>query len=180
MRKTTLGKLSPRCVARLRELGFDFDKPLLSAYPLQNWETATEVVVADLFPDRPIADARTAFGRLFMEGFAQTAIGIAVVMVGRAIGVRRTLARMTRNMRNGNNYTSTELVELGKGHVELKTSMLPEFLPLWRGKPNYLAEQFVGVLQVALELLHAKDGTVTMKGYDLEHRVATYVVKWKE
>ena len=134
----------------------------------------------ELFPLLPLPEARVEVGRLFMKGFAETAIGQAAVMLGRAIGVRRTLARMTRNMRNGNNYTETEVVEHGPGHVELVTRMRPEFLAQWANKPSPLGEQFVGVLRAAMELLGAREASVTLTGYDARLRQTRYAVRWRE
>ena len=180
IRRMTDGKLSPACRQELRVLGFDFDKPLLSAYPLGPWERATELILGELFPLLPLPEARIELGRLFMKGFAETAIGSAAVMFGKAIGVRRTLSRMTRNMRNGNNYTETELVEHGPGHIELITRMLPSFLGEWANKPSPLGEQFVGVLRAAMELLGAKEAVVTLKAYDPRIRQTSYDVRWRE
>ncbi|MFT3712892.1 MAG: DUF2378 family protein [Archangium sp.] len=180
LKRATEGKLSPAAVAHLRSIGFDFSKPLLSAYPLGEWERATEVAVAELFPTLPTNEARAALGREFMGGFAQTTIGKAMVILARAIGVRRTLSRMRRNMRNGNNYTETELQERGKGHVVLITRMRPEFLPVWSGKASPLIEQFVGVLQGALKMLDAKEASVTLALYDRNKREASYEIRWRE
>ncbi len=176
----TEGQLSPACRNELRTIGIDFDKPLLSAYPLGQWERATELILGELFPLLPLPAARIELGRLFMKGFAQTAIGQAAVMLGKALGVRRTLARMTRNMRNGNNDTETEVLEHGPGHVELVTRMRPEFLGQWANKPSPLGEQFVGVLQAAMELLGARESNVTLKGYDPRIRQTHYDVRWRE
>ena len=176
----TEGRLSARCRTELRALGLDFDKPLLSAYPLGPWETATELIIGELFPLLPLPEARVELGRLFMKGFAETAIGKAALMFGKAVGVRRTLARMTRNMRNGNNYTETDVVEHGKGHVELITRMRPEFLERWANKPSALGEQFTGVLQGAMELLGAPDSKVVLKAYDARLRQTSYDVRWRE
>ena len=180
LRRTTTGKLGPLCLGKLKALGFDFGQPLLPAYPLGPWEVATELIVAELYPHLPISEARIQLGRLFMEGFAQTGIGQAAVVLGRAIGIRRTLARMTRNLRNGNNYTEAELRERGPGHVELLTRMRPEFLGPWAGKPNPLGEQFVGVLQAAMERLSARAPRVSLQGYDALIRETTYLIRWSE
>jgi uncharacterized protein (TIGR02265 family) len=180
LRRTTAGRLSPAARSRLANLGFDFDRPLLTAYALGPWEQVTEAIVVDLFPGLPLPEARVRLGRLFMEGYGQTTIGQAAVLLGKAIGVRRTLARMTRNMRNGNNYTETDLVERGPGHVELVTRMLPQYLPAWAGKPNPLGEQFVGVLQAAMEQLGAREARVTLHAYDSLIRQTTYLIRWRE
>jgi uncharacterized protein (TIGR02265 family) len=180
LKRATEGKLSPAADAHLRALGFDFSKPLRSAYPLDEWEKATELSVAELFPTLPLVEARAALGREFMNGFAQTTIGKAMVLFARAIGVRRTLGRMTRNMRNGNNYTETELREQGPGHVVLITRMRPEFLAAWSGKSSPLIEQFVGVLQGAMKMLDAKDASVTLTRYDTVKREASYELRWRE
>ena len=62
-----------------------------------------ELAVKDLFGSLPILEARAQLGRLFLKGYTQTAIGQAGFFLARAVGLRRTLSRMTRNSRNGNN-----------------------------------------------------------------------------
>lgn len=180
LKRLSAGRLSPETLAKLRGLGFDFDRPLLTAYPLGNWEDATELVIAELYSGLALPEARAEMGADFMKAFAQTTIGKAMVVLARAIGVRRTLSRMTRNMRNGNNYTETELVDVGPGHVRLKTRMRAEYLDAWRGKRSPLIEQFTGVLREAMRLLDAKDASVTLVEHDVALREAAFDVRWKE
>lgn len=180
LQRLSSGKLSAEASTRLRGLGIDFDRPLEAAYPLKEWEEATEIVIAELYPSLEKAEARAAMGVAFMKAFAETAIGKAMVVLARAIGVRRTLARMTRNMRNGNNYTETELVDAGEGHVVLKTRMRPEFLPEWKNRRSPLIEQFVGVLREAMRLVGAQNVSVELASYDASIREASFEIRWRE
>jgi uncharacterized protein (TIGR02265 family) len=121
------GRLDATVREELRRLGLDLDRPLLPAYPVRTWEAALVLAGRTLFPQVTPAEARFELGRLMIAHYDDTVLGKAVVAMGRLIGPRRTLERMTRNIRTSNNYVQSTLEELPGGELRMTSSVLPEF-----------------------------------------------------
>jgi len=115
----------------LRELGIDLDRPLEPAYPAVAFAKAVEFVARARSPGLSEAEAYRELGERFFEGYTQTLIGRATGQVLKVIGVRRSLARMERSFRNGNNYMRSHSEDLGSGRVRLYFDHIleqPEYL----------------------------------------------------
>jgi uncharacterized protein (TIGR02265 family) len=163
-----LGKpLSPRCVARLVELGVDPREKLLPAYPLHVYSQVLDFITGQLWPERPLEEGHFELGRAFMKAYRQTLMGKAVFSVTRVVGPHRALERMSRNFRSANNYTETRLRKVG-----------PTTYELWF---NYAARTgfFRGLLTESLETVGAKQIQVTVISHT-DGGEATFQLKWKE
>jgi uncharacterized protein (TIGR02265 family) len=103
----------------LKALGLDLRKPLEPAYPLDTWFAVMRYGGKLLAPDAPESEQLEQLGRRFIDGYEQTLVGRALLATMRVLGPRRTLERMSRNFRSGNNYTETRLEAKGATDYEL-------------------------------------------------------------
>jgi uncharacterized protein (TIGR02265 family) len=110
---------TPAEKAGLREVGLDLDRPLDPAYPAEAFGQMLIQLAKARSPDLPLEEACRELGERFFERHTQTLIGKAMGQVLRLIGVRRSLARMERNFRSGNNYYRSRMVDQGPGKVRL-------------------------------------------------------------
>ncbi|MBJ6763023.1 DUF2378 family protein [Myxococcaceae bacterium JPH2] len=164
-RKTLARDLSPDLRRRLREFGMDVEAPLLAAYPHPVWVKCLDEVSQALYPGVPTDVARRQLARRWIEGYAQTLVGAAVLTLARVVGPMRSLERMTHNFRSGNNFTETRLTVLGASSADL-----------WFNEPE-ATEGFVeGVLEEGLVRIGVKGLTLarTRHGPD----ACTYHLQW--
>lgn len=170
-------KLTPELRAELRELAFDVDQ-IGPVYTLTAWESVVQRVATRLFPAVSQQEAWRQLGRQFMDGYVQTTMGKATLAMGRLIGVKRTLQRMTRNFRTAANYLDSHAQELGEREVELTTWMLEPYLESWRGKPVSFPFYRAGVVEGTVALVGGKEHSVELVECDWNRQVATYRVRW--
>ena len=158
------GKLTPQLVAGLRERGLDTSASLLPAYPLRVWIEVLSFVArqchAGLAPDAAVA----AVGRHFMDGYGETMVGRAMMAMMRLIGPRRTLERVTRQFRTGNNFSETKLTPVGATEYHL-----------WVNEVQ-LAGWYVGILSRGLEMAGGREVEVELLQRDAG--AGTFRVRW--
>lgn len=116
--KSLGAKVTPAMRAELKTLGINLDK-LDPAYPLALWMKALICVAGQVFPQKPLKESLTLLGEGLVEQFADTLLGRPMMVLVKLIGPLRTLKRMEKNFRNANNYSESELKELGPNHYEL-------------------------------------------------------------
>jgi uncharacterized protein (TIGR02265 family) len=150
--------------SRLRALGLDLERPLAPAYPLPVWVEVMRFAAALVAPGKNEPDQMTELGRRFIDGYEQTLVGKAMLATLRLLGPRRTLERMSRNFRSGNNYTEAKLVAHAPTDVELWLSRVKE--------PAFYA----GMLQAALARTGARELNVSVVGRD--ELGATFRLTW--
>jgi uncharacterized protein (TIGR02265 family) len=165
--RTVGADLTPDLKAKLRQQGLDLDKPLLPAYPAEDFHRWLRTVSAHLWPRTPEAEAVRALGRRTTSGLAETILGKAVKMSSMLLGPRRSLHRATRTFRTNNNYIEVNVVERSPQALELTFNEV-------HGLPTY----YQGVLEGAISLMNAKNPRVTL----LEQAApgARYLVEWEE
>ena len=115
--RATGASLSAESKSRFRALGVDFDKRLLPAYPLDVWVNAMELGSSLLAPGEEKSLRHFALGKRMVDAYGETLVGRALLAVMRVIGPRRTIERMTRNLRSTNNYTESTLEVLPNGQL---------------------------------------------------------------
>lgn len=151
-------------VAALRGVGIDPEAELRPAYPLSVFHDTVRLLGQRLFPDeRPDAQARR-LGRQFMDGYALTMVGRAMVGMMRVIGPRRTLERLSRQFRTGNNFSETKLTEQAPGRSQLWCNQVS--LPGW----------YEGIISRGLEFAGARDVTVQLIRQD--EQGAAFEIRW--
>ncbi len=146
-------KLDATNAARLREAGLDVAH-ILPAYPLDVW-LKLMVIAADITsPGATKEQAMYDFGRRFLEGYTDTLLGKALLTMIRVLGPKRTLERMTRNFRSGNNYSQTELKPVGEREFDL-----------WCNHVNY-SEWYRGLISAGVEASGGKNVQISVLKHD--------------
>lgn len=154
----------PELMPQLRAAGVDFKK-LQAAYPAQTWREVSRIAARGLFPGQPPDKADFQLGQRFMEQYAQTIIGRALMATLSVIGPRRAFTRVSRSFRTSNNYTEDRVTAHGPNDYEL---WLNEVLVPWVN---------AGVLQAALSAIGAKGCVVEVVALDAEG--VTYRCRWE-
>lgn len=161
--------LGPRLDAvlseRLRAVGIDPGLPLRPAYPLQVFHDAVRVIGEQLFAPLEPAQRARRLGREFMDGYSQTMVGRAMVGMMRVIGPKRTLERLSRQFRTGNNFSETRLTERTPTQFELWCNQVS--VPGW----------YCGLLERGLELAGASSPKAEL--LQLDETGGTFRVTWE-
>lgn len=149
---------------QLRALGLDVRARLDPAYPLEVWTPVMRFASTLVAPGRPPPEQMFELGRRFIEGYSETLVGRAMLTALKVLGPRRTLERMSRNFRTGNNYTQTKLEALGPTDFVLSFNEVKE------------PEFYRGMLTAGVDRSGAKVVEVTTLTHDPSG--ATFSVKW--
>lgn len=89
------------------------------AYPAEDWAMAVKMIAADLYPGRDPFEQHRELGKSTVTQFAQGFLGKAMLAAAQVIGARRSLERMTRNLRTGANFIETRFTVLDEKTHEL-------------------------------------------------------------
>lgn len=158
-------QMTPALEKRLKDEAKVDVKALEPAYPAEAWLKTVTIVAQELHPGAPLPLALEQVGETVARGFFQTLIGKALIGVLTLIGPRRTLARTERNLRNGNNYTETSLVERAPNHFELTVN-----------EPSELRHVLTGIVSGGIARAGAKNAKVAIVRTDAT--TTTYDVRW--
>lgn len=159
-----LERRRPEALEQVRTAGLNLDK-LQAAYPAETWRAVSRLAAQALFPGVAPERADFLLGQQFMEQYAQTIIGSALMATLRIIGPRRAFSRVSRSFRTSNNYMEDRVTALG-----------PTDFELWLNE-TLVPHVNQGVLQATLSAIGAKDCTVDVVGLDAEG--VTYRCRWK-
>ncbi len=158
----------PQLKERLRTAGLDLDGRLAPAYPAEQFYRWVKIAAAELHPELSEDEACNRIGRLAVEkGLESTVLGRALLVVLKMYGTRRSMQRITKSFRNGNNYIEVTVNELAPTRLELIFNTVME-------TPGY----FHGVLEAGLVTLGAKEPRVERRPQDGES--CTYLLEWRE
>jgi uncharacterized protein (TIGR02265 family) len=158
-------RLTGQVAAQFRALGVDFAKGLEPAYELDVWAKAVHHAAGVLNPELPEAEQLYRFGRAFIDGYERTMVGKAMLTTLRLIGPKRTLERMDRNLRSGNNYTQTRLEPAGEANA----------FTLWVTPVRYV-DWYRGLLTAGLEAAGAKG--LSLAAEAREGEAVIYRIRW--
>lgn len=155
-------------VEKLRAAGLDVQKKLAPAYPAADFYRWVRIAATHRFPALSEDDACREVGKLAVtRGLQATLIGVALLKGMQLLGVRRSLSRIGRAFRNGNNYIEATVNEVGPTRVEIRIGPVV-------GPPGY----YEGVLEQGPLLIGAKDVQVERVRTEGEHIV--WHVEWTE
>jgi uncharacterized protein (TIGR02265 family) len=177
LEKSLGAQLDPALRAQFRALGVDFEH-LQAAYPMETWEACLQLVWRGLYPTLSQEEAWRAMGRRFVEGYAQTRLGQATVLMGKVVGVRRMVHRMERHFHAATNTVIIVVRDLGERVLELEMSMNPQFLPTWRGQVLSTPWHRFGLLEGLLSVLGIT-GWVELLEVDPQLQRTLYRVNWQ-
>jgi uncharacterized protein (TIGR02265 family) len=158
-----LERSRPEALAQVRALGLTPDK-LQAAYPAETWRAVSRIAANALFPRETPERADFLLGQRFMEQYAQTIIGAALMATLRIIGPRRAFTRVSRSFRTSNNYMEDRVTAHG-----------PDDYELWLNE-TLVPHVNQGVLQAALSAIGAQGCTVEIVSLDAEG--VTYRCRW--
>jgi uncharacterized protein (TIGR02265 family) len=150
--------LAPTARARLRQAGLDLSRPLAVCYPLEEWKTFVHIASVALYPRLSPAEAHGWMGVHFLEGYLQTFMGRVVAGLAPTLGPGRTLERMRRDFRGGNNFSEVKLVERSPWHAELWVNDVFSDYPSFAAGLISRAQQVAGARDVQVDVL-SFDGT---------------------
>lgn len=104
-------QMTPVIEEGLRARGLDVKRPLLPAYDHRVFLEVVPFLAKHLHPRLGEDPAIVALARDFVDAFGFTLIGRALLAMIRVIGPRRTLERLTRQLRTANNFSQTRVTE---------------------------------------------------------------------
>lgn len=151
------GRVKPQTRKALGELRMGPPHKIEPAYPAENWAAAVKLVGADLFPgEEPFLQQRK-LGAATVLRFSQGIIGTAMFGLAKLMGARRSLDRMTRNLRTGANFIETRLTVIDEKTQEFWISDVTDV-------PGFYA----GLLSPGIELIPGWPDSIELKRRDGE------------
>ena len=161
-------RLTPLIIERLRAEGLDIERRLLPGYPTRVWYQAVRILAEEVHPDLSYEQGVRETGRAFIRGYFETALGRTVLAVLRLLGPLRSLKRMGRNFRTGNNFSETWVHEDGPGNVRLEVND-----PI-ADSPTFIQ----GLIEGGMGYVQAKDVQVEVESL-LPNGHVVYRVRWR-
>ncbi len=159
-------RFTPELLTNFRLYGFDPER-LLPAYPQKTFIEVLRLLGRALHPGASEEDAILQIGRGFIDGYGETLVGRAMLAMIGIIGPRRTLERLTRQFRTGNNFSDTRLTQSGANEYQLWCNEVR--LPGW----------YQGIVSRGLEVAGAKGVTVAFVNRD-DSGGGTFLIRWDD
>ncbi|GMU58250.1 MAG: hypothetical protein AMXMBFR34_00130 [Myxococcaceae bacterium] len=159
--RATAAHLDEPTVAALKAAGIDPQAELKPSYPLPVFHAVVKLLAQRLFPEAGPEEQLRRLGRQFMDGYALTMVGRAMVGMMRVIGPQRTLDRLSRQFRTGNNFSETRVEELGPGQSELWCNQVT--WPSWYEGIVARGLEFAGGKDVQVQLIRRDDDGATFR-----------------
>lgn len=159
-------RFTPELLTNFRLYGFDPER-LLPAYPQKTFIEVVRLIARALNPGLEENEAIRAVGRGFIDGYDETLVGRAMLGMIRLIGPRRTLERLTRQFRTGNNFSDTRLMQKGPTEYELWCNEVR--LPGW----------YQGIISRGLEVAGSRDVSVEVVNRD-DSGGGTFLIRWAD
>ena len=157
----------PGLTERFAVLGLDVTRPLAPAYEYATWRALLEAQREVVFPKATPEKAAWEQGARYVAAyFDRTAIGKPLKVLLRVIGPRRTLDRMTRNFRSGNNFSEVSVVATGPRSATLQVN------DVFSARAEYI----VGMMEHALSMLGTK---ATVRIVKHEGDAAEFAATWE-
>ncbi len=117
--KVSWERLQPAAKQKLGALRLGPPHKLEPAYPSENWASAVKIISADLFPNLPADEQHRTLGLSTVQQFTEGVLGKAMFSAARLFGARRTLERLSHNLRSGANFIETRFTITGPDAYEL-------------------------------------------------------------
>jgi uncharacterized protein (TIGR02265 family) len=148
------GQMLPATEKKLGALRIGGGHKIEPAYPAQDWATAVKLVSADLYPGLDPDEQHRRLGRATVMQFADTFMGKAMFTAAKVVGARRSLERMTRNLKTGSNF------------IETKFTVISEHLQeLWMNDVSGVPGFYAGLIGAGSEYMQGWADTI-----DIKHR----------
>jgi uncharacterized protein (TIGR02265 family) len=157
--------LDAKLIVELQAVGLDPAKKMLPPYPRELTCKVVLICARGLNPTMREDDALRAFGRRFVQRYADSLIGKALLSALRLPGPGKMLVRVATRFRTANNDLETEVTHLRHGAAEL-----------WCNDLAYGA-WFEGIIVETLESAGAKEPGVHVMKSDASGTV--FANEWK-
>lgn len=150
---------TPSLLAGLREFGIDLEKPLLPAYPAEDFARAIKFTAKELYA-LPLDEGMYLVGQQAWRGFTDTMVGKAMVTLLRVIGPRRTLPRSGRNFRSGTNYIEVVVTERAPSCFTVQFNDVDDIPNFFRGLMDLSGDDLGAPRKSSHALLRGKEMTL--------------------
>jgi uncharacterized protein (TIGR02265 family) len=164
----TLGVLTPEARLKMKAIGFDLARPLLPAYPVEQWLQLMRLAAELHAPEQPIDEALTSLGRQFVAGYGETMLGKMLLVVLRMVGPRRALERFSHHLSTGSNFFVSSLTRGPSGDWVLWINRVT-----WPG-------WYVGLIESGLEHAGGRNVSVSVIDHEGPGRGARLRVAWDD
>lgn len=150
--------------AHLKSHGLDFDR-LPPAIPALAYKEHVRQTAKFVWPQFLEEEALRLTGYHYVNGWRETALGRAAAPLLRLIGPKRTLQRLERVLRTGDNFTRTQTEFLNDNQARISISDTLGLDSYW-----------LGILQGGLEIL-GREGKVFLA--EVEPTRTNYLASWR-
>ncbi len=157
-------RATPAWASRLRAAGLEVDKAVAPAYTRDQWRSFLMISAEELF-EGTMEERLELLGSSFIDEYAKTILGRAVSTVMSVIGTKRSIERMTKSLRSGNNYSETRATFTGPHRAEF-------WLNDTLGAPSYICGALGGVLR------RSGCSRVTVKTLSTQGNSAIFEIEW--
>lgn len=161
------GTLAPALRDELKALGIDVSKKLPPAVTRETWYRALNSTARHTFPQLEHRAALREIGVVLVKGVQETFFGKTMAPVVRALGVRRLIDRLPKNMKTSNNFAEGKVTTLDATAVQFDVTDVGDAPEVMQGSLEQLV-RWAGARTVQVEF------TVT------QAPAARYVVRWTE
>lgn len=146
--------VTPSLKDALRKLGLDLDRPLPPAWETTHVQQWMDLFAKASFPEAAPDEAMRLMGRAFLQAWQTTLLGGATALVLRTVGPVRSLSKLQRAFRTGDNFTEVVI-------TELQTAAPFHSAHVVLNEVQGRAEYFQGVLEAGALMVGAKNPSVT-------------------
>jgi uncharacterized protein (TIGR02265 family) len=149
------GPVTAETERQLKAMRMPIAGKLEPAYPADSWAAAVKLIGADLFPDRDADDQHRQIGERTIDQFSTGFIGKALMAAARLWGPRRSLQRLTNNLRTGANFLDTRF-----DHIDDKLQ------ELWISDVSGVPGFYAGLIQAGSKYIEGWSDEVSIKQRD--------------
>ena len=144
MKVVAAHKLSAETMKALAAMRMGPGFKIEPAYPARDWAKAVKLIGAELFPGLPPDEQHRQLGKATVLQFADSLMGRAMFAAAKVIGARRSLERMSHNLRTGANFIETRFTVIDDRTQELWINDVSEVPGFYAGMLIAGADQIQG------------------------------------
>lgn len=160
-------RLTPAIRNEIRAVGIDLDKPLLAAYPVDQYQRAVTIVANRLYPELPPERAHFEIGKRTVYGLIETVIGKGLGAFAKMVGPRRSLLRVAITSKTSTNFNIVDAQEISPNEIEITSTN-------YVGRPQLMQ----GCMVAAAEVAGAKNAACEIVSFDSSAERLVLRVRW--
>jgi uncharacterized protein (TIGR02265 family) len=159
-------RMTPALREKLKALDADPDR-LKPAYPRDAWDGIMESVREAIYPQLSKEEGQKRLGQDMVIGTGGSVFGKMILQMVKVLGPKRTLLRVPKSYRDGNNFTEVKLTEKGPTEFEM-----------WMSYSGNSSPMVCGSLEETLRIAGARDPKVKVTSTKFPEGV--FHITWKE